>query len=92
MDDYYSDNCFDALQTDSIASKCDALQSDSVASNINSPLSSPTPNTQTNTTNRKIPKLKVLNINFQSVRNKKPELFTLLDTERPDVVAAQSPG
>ena len=38
------------------------------------------------TTNRKFPKLKVMNINFQSVRNKKPELHTLLDTERPDVV------
>ena len=64
----------------------DALHSDSVASSINSPLASPSPNTQPTTTNKKFPKLKILNINFQSVRNKKAELHTLLDTECPDVV------
>ena len=53
---------------------------------INSPLASPTQNPQRNNTYRKFPKFKVLNINFQSVRNKNAELHTLLDFEHPDIV------
>ena len=65
---------------------CLPIKMHSVASSINSPLASASPNTQFTTTNKKFPKLKILNINFQSVRNKKAELHTLLDTECLDVV------
>ena len=30
--------------------------------------------------------LKIVNINFQSIKNKKPELDILLDTTKPDVI------
>ena len=83
---FVSENSNDAWQSDSVASSCDALLSDSIVSSINSPLSSPTQNIQTNTTNKKFPNLEIRNINFQSVRNKKSVLHTLLDTERQDVV------
>ena len=34
----------------------------------------------------KFPKLKIINVNFQSVKNMIPELHTLLDNERPDIL------
>ena len=36
--------------------------------------------------NQEPQKLKVLNVNFQSVVNKVPDFHCLVDTERPDII------
>ena len=66
-----------------------ALQSNTVAFGINSLLVSQTVNLSRNTFNKKIQKSKILNIKFQSIRNKKPELHTLLDTEHLGVICGK---
>ena len=55
-------------------------------SGISSPLTSKTQNDRTRTATKKFPKLKVLNINFQSVRNKIPDLHVLVAVEEPDII------
>ena len=55
-------------------------------SGISSPLTSTTQNGRTRTTTKKFPMLKVLNINFQSVRNKIQDLFAWVAVEQPDII------
>ena len=64
-----------------------ALRSDSFSSSIDTPLTSPNQTSHTNSPKKKFPKFKLLNINFQSVRNKIPEFHTNLDIKQPDIVA-----
>ena len=63
------------------------MRSDSFSSRIDTPLTSPSQTSHTNSPKKKFPKFKLLNINFQSVRNKIPEFHTKLYIEQPDIVA-----
>ena len=57
------------------------------SSSIGSPLAG---NTQTisNSNSQNIPRLTILNINFQSVRNIIPDFHALVSSEQPDIIIA----
>ena len=65
-----------------------ALDSEMTSSSIGSPLSGNARTTPPKSKPQKFPKLTVLNINFQSVRNKIPDFHALISSEQPDIIIA----
>ena len=55
---------------------------------IGSPLSGNARTTPPKSKPQKFPKLTVLNINFQSVKNKIPDFHILISSEQPDIITA----
>ena len=76
---FLSENSFSALEFEMTSSSFNQ-------SGISSPLTITTQNDRKRTASKKFPKLKVLNINFQSVRNKIPDLHALVAVEQPDII------